>query len=458
MFPTQTSLIPVGVALAKFLMQKGITAFFSNYPYWYLGTTPFRFLTGPVLPLITIFIKNHLPLSYFEIQIYLVLASCVLSALGWAILVQGIKEEKFNLLSFVAYFLIFAVLPYKYLNGLALSEPSSFIAEMLLPFVLILNRKNSILGVTAITLILLISTNVFTILLFGMIVISLADSWEDGHIKKWIKPLKKDLIDLGFGVILSTFYYTPGFWLTILINPSIGGVPGANAILNLIGMGRNMIPIFLAFGVVYFSKRISSKINFLAWAWILVFAFLTLWRALSNIDFWMDWITWFGMIEIGVGILIAGNIKKLRTLLALALPFLATFWVFTSLGQPVLISKNLPPEAESLAKLSEVAGKNLVFTSGTGVFWLNALYDTSEVRGGRDEVSINPDWLKLSYVFREGTDSEAISKGLEKLGVKFVLVNSGDSPDYYHDFKNSGLWGALGNPVWQGNGDTIYSE
>ena len=54
MFPTQTSLIPIGVALARFLGERGLTAFSSNYPYWYLGTTPFRFLTGPVVPILNV--------------------------------------------------------------------------------------------------------------------------------------------------------------------------------------------------------------------------------------------------------------------------------------------------------------------------------------------------------------------------------------------------------------------
>lgn len=48
MYPPQTSLMPVQVALARFLEQGG--DIFVNYPYWYLGTTPFRYLTGPIPP------------------------------------------------------------------------------------------------------------------------------------------------------------------------------------------------------------------------------------------------------------------------------------------------------------------------------------------------------------------------------------------------------------------------
>jgi hypothetical protein len=445
MFPTQTSLIPVAVALARFLGEKGILAFTSNYPYWYLGTTPFRFLTGPVVPILTVFVKKLLPgTGYFNILTCLVLAACLASSAGWAVLISKIKDEKLTFAAFTLYFLLFAVLPYKYLNGLALAEPSAFVAEMLVPFALLATRKNSYRSALAIAVVLLVSTNVLPVLLTGMVILSLTGV-----------RLKKTLIIFGIGLVLATFYYTPAFWLTILINPSVGGAPGAKAILSLLEMARNMIPILLALVVVYFSKKIPDKISLFGWAWILAFSFLTLWRALGNISFWMDWTSWLGEIEIGIGILIAANLKNLRYLLLLIFPFVASFLIFKGLGAPVLISNSPPAEMKSITKLAELAGKNLVFTSGTGVFWLNAFYNTPQVRGGRDEVSINSRWLPVSYTLREGNDEKAILKGLNDLDVRFTLVNSDESPDYYHDFKNADLWDGLGKVVWQGSGDTI---
>jgi hypothetical protein len=73
-------------------------------------------------------------------------------------------------------------------------------------------------------------------------------------------------------------------------------------------------------------------------------------------------------------------------------------------------------------------------------------------------VSTNSKWLPISYTLRESTDVNAISKGLNDLNIRYVLVNSEDSPDYYHDFKNIYLWDGIGKAVWQGSGDTIYSN
>lgn len=456
MYPTQTSLIPVAVALARFLGEKGLSAFTSNYPYWYLGTTPYKYLTGPVIPVITVFAGKLVPgAGYFNILIWFVIFACIFSSVGWSILISKIKEEKITFSSFIVYFLLFAILPYKYLNGLALAEPSAFIAEMLIPFVLLANRKNSYWGALATAAALLVSTNVLPILLAGVVILSLTGARVGDKFKKWKKPLKKALIIFGIGFILATFYYTPGFWLTILVNPSVGGAPGAKAILSMLGMARNMIPVFLALIVVYFSGRIKDKISFFAWAFLSVFGFLTLWRAMANINFWMDWTSWFSQLEIGIGILIASDIKNLRRFFLLILPFFASLFVFRALGSPVLAAKSPPAEVGSVAKLAGVAGPKLVFTSGTGVFWLNALYNTPQVRGGRDEVSINSQWLPVSYTLREATDENAIKKGLNDLNIRYVLVNLEDSPDYYHDFKNITDWFTIGGKIYEENGDFI---
>jgi len=456
MYPTQTSLIPVAVALVRFLGEKGSVAFTSHYPYWYLGTTPYRYLTGPIIPILAVLVKNMMfNVTYFDIMIWFVIISCLFSSAGWSILISKIKNEKVKSTNFFVYFLLFTVLPYKYLNGLALAEPSAFIAEMLIPFVLLANLKNKYLGITAVALILLISTNVLPVLLVGIIILTLSGSFIDGKLRKWKKPLNNSLAILAIGCLIATFYYTPTFWLTILINPSIGGAPGIKAILSLLGMARNMIPILLALIVIYFSKKIKDKINFFGYTWILVFSFLTLWRALGNINFWMDWTSWFTEIEIGVGILIATDFKNLRRLFLLILPFLASYLIFKALGSPILITKSLPAEVKSVEKLSEVAGNNLIFTSGTGVFWLNAFYNTPQVRGGRDEVSTNSKWLPISYTLRESIDEKAISAGLNDLNIHYILVNSEDSSDYYHDFKNVTNWFTIGNKIYEDNGDII---
>ena len=55
MFPAQLSFIPVTVALTRFIEANG---FVGTYPYWYLGTTPVKYLTGPVVPGVLVGLDN----------------------------------------------------------------------------------------------------------------------------------------------------------------------------------------------------------------------------------------------------------------------------------------------------------------------------------------------------------------------------------------------------------------
>jgi len=68
-----------------------------------------------------------------------------------------------------------------------------------------------------------------------------------------------------------------------------------------------------------------------------------------------------------------------------------------------------------LPKLAELAGKDRVFVTGSNVFWLNVYFDTIQVRGGRDEVAIDPNWRNYSYNFREGQNPITIYQDLRKL-------------------------------------------
>src|SRR4030042_596075 len=83
MFPAQTSLIPVQIALIRFLEAHGWQAIFANFPYWYLDSTPFRYLSGPILPIITISLHRVLPnLSLFTIFFGIIGIAFILGALG----------------------------------------------------------------------------------------------------------------------------------------------------------------------------------------------------------------------------------------------------------------------------------------------------------------------------------------------------------------------------------------
>lgn len=94
-YPAQTSMIPVQIALARFLEQGG--SIFGNYPYWYLGTTPFRYLSGPILPLILVGLHKVLPfLSLFEIVFGVIGVVWVIGGIGVYLLVNTLINTDSN--------------------------------------------------------------------------------------------------------------------------------------------------------------------------------------------------------------------------------------------------------------------------------------------------------------------------------------------------------------------------
>src|SRR5512136_2387298 len=110
MYPPQTSLIPATVALVRFFETFGFAAFTKNYPYWYLGTTPYKFLTGPIIPIAVSSIHQMLKnISLFDISIYLIIFSWLISALGWVILFFKISEVEIKRSKKFVYGLFFVI-------------------------------------------------------------------------------------------------------------------------------------------------------------------------------------------------------------------------------------------------------------------------------------------------------------------------------------------------------------
>lgn len=468
MYPPQTSLIPATVSLVRFFFANGFSSFFQNYPYWYLGTTPFRYLIGPVVPFLYQIAHYFAPnAQLFTISIYLVIFGIILSGVGWTLLVSKVFPQKHSFTFYLLPFVLYLVFPWKYITGFAMDELSFFIAKCLLPFGLVavwsyLKKKTSkSLAVASLVIMILILTHtgVITDIFIGSICLALAASWKEGKIKNIGRRVKSSLLPLGIAFLVSIFWYGPGFWIRILSNPSIGGKSGIGALLGVLGFLRILVPFFLAIAVVYFKSKFTDRFSVFIWSWLGAFFLITLFRFIANPAFYMDWASWFFEVEVGLFLLsfyFISHERYIRVLAPLVVAYLVTLIFHKSLGKPVFFSKNPPQEVNSVKNLSKMAGKNTVFVTGESVFWLNAFTDTLQVRGGRDEVSVNPLWFGASYNFRESQDALVIKKDLYKLNVTYVLVNTGDSKDYYKDFNNLPVWKKLGQVIWSGNGDEIY--
>src|SRR3990172_3229237 len=93
MYPAATSFIPVTVALARFAQDN---SWWGNYPYWYLGSTPFRYLTGPVVPgILARLHKIFSTLTFFDLSYGLIFVSLIAGTLGWGLLAASLSGRKF---------------------------------------------------------------------------------------------------------------------------------------------------------------------------------------------------------------------------------------------------------------------------------------------------------------------------------------------------------------------------
>src|SRR3989344_6045478 len=90
MYPPQTSLIPTLAALVRYIET---SSFWSNYPFWYLGTTPVRYLTGPVLPGLLIVLRRFSGFSYITLIIFVIIITIIISSFAWGILVKYLTNS-----------------------------------------------------------------------------------------------------------------------------------------------------------------------------------------------------------------------------------------------------------------------------------------------------------------------------------------------------------------------------
>jgi len=493
-YPAQTSLIPVQVALARFLETNGFAAALGNYPYWYLGTTPFRYLTGPILPSVLVGLHKILPfLSLFEIMLGLVGVVWVVGGVGLYFLIRemrvnkglgGIRRGDWIAFLGAIFYLFGPMVPFlfRFADGLYL------IAFSFLPLTLLLqhrmlrenkNHRDEILLCLLIAFIILLDSLIIPSLLLGMAAIFLAEvGW-----KKTEEKLKKSLWLMAYGLLLATIWYTPGYWLTLLGAPSLGGV----GVLGVIGWLGKLLPTALALVMAVFSIKFFKKRNSLrdfCFYWLFIFGFLTALRFLSDPDFWLDWTAYSTEIQFGFAVLGGTLVRwslnrqetqnsklktqndnlKLKTfsilILFLAFYFLSFVFIFNKhvIGT---LQKDITQSVEYRIgkRVSEIARPGeRVFLSGSTAFWLNAFFDIPQVRGGKDQVSVHPTWRQATWEIREGATAEAAEKWLKTLNVKYIVVHTKESKEFYHDFahpeKFEGVEGF--EKIYEEEGDRIY--
>ncbi len=482
MFPAQTSMMPVQIALARFLEQTGFWAIFSNYPYWYLGTTPFRYLTGPVLPIGLVLLHKVLPgFSLFEIFFYLLIVAWLAGALGVFFLVKALvkpekEDESGKLAAFLAAVLYFfgGLVPFLF----RFSDGVYLITFSFLPFVLLFyshllkkwTKKSTIVLVIAISFIILLDSLIVPTLLLGMSAMFLAQvGWGRAEEK-----LKQTLSVLGLTLLVVTFWYTPFYWTTLAFGPSFAG----KGLLEVTSQILKLLPTALAIILAVVSAKVFKGKNLLrdfCFYWLFIFGFLSLIRFISDPDFWLDWSAYGLELQMGIAIMIAiimrklslkmkGPTNRLKITVLLISFFFFYFGFFLFIFNKYLlgtlqsdITKTVEYRLGSqLARIIKPGDR--VFLSGTTAFWLNAFFDISQVRGGVDQVSVNKEWRKAAWEIREGEKPEESIKWLKTLGVSYLVVHTDESEEFYHDLAFSSKFERTKEleKIFEENGDRIY--
>lgn len=482
------------------------------YPYWYLGN-PFNYLIGPVGPMILTLFDWILGLDggYLREEYgALICFAMVMGGFGiYGFLKRMNKFVKgksfdfwFILPSLFYVFLPFSWLVLNYQDGLKL------VGLGVVPFIfwsykVFLERdlsKNSnwyeFIVMALCSSAVLITFDILLVIIVGLIAIYVVtDRSFAGMRKHWewreIKIFKTILI-LILSIIVSAYWYGIQFFWVILSNPSFGGEPLFKVIGNVFQWIFNLSPLLLAWFLVYRSKMWQSlgidgfkngQGLLFGFIFFIAFLILTLIRFLANPRFVIDWIGFIPELQLGFSIvfgLLVGNLigivygKKANDLRfnknfgGLRANFFLIFFLALILGGVLYVSSyktinnlffyELNAHQRDVAVLFHDHIKDVnsrIFLSGASVFWFNSRFKMPQVRGGRDESSINPFWNHGAYQIRTGNSENLSIDWLRIFGSSYILVNSSETRDPFKDFEQIEKFNDL-HLVDEKDGDLLY--
>ena len=411
----------------------------SWYPSWYLGN-PYHYLIGPVVPFFLMIFKFVQVPHLFGYLMILVL-SVILGGYGIYKYVLSYKvERRLAILSA----LIFTIVPAMYLvlqhqNGL------KHIAISFIPYLLILNKKYLVksdyrhgFGISLLTAFILL-INSSALLTICIAITALVFSLKKKEISEEV--FIKNILFVLLGVCLSTFWYTPGYWWVVLINPSAGGIPLIRLFMNLIQGALQFLPLIFALWIVKWRTIKLSEFQVFALFFSFTFLILLLIRFLLDPDFIMDWTGFVPELQMGSAFILAafgGRFLKQNSAFILfsAICIILSVGILYKLSIST-IDVSQQKLTENIVKITDVVRKDeRIFLSGSPVFWINDKKEIAQIRGVNDTASIHKWWANGAYQIREGKNAALASYWLRIFGTSYVLVHDDISKEKFRDFKN----------------------
>ena len=468
MYPAQTSFIPVQVALARWLSEQGwLEAWKSNYPYWYLGSTPYKYLTGPVMPGLLIGLKKLLPgLNWFELMWLVMGVSLGMTMLGvyWLVRELGGEKRLGGLAAGLMAMGWFYGWSFPITDGVSWLGFSGLILSLTV-YTRWLRKQNwqrAIFLITCISFVLLINSLIVPSLGLGMVVVLL--SW--GKWKQVEKRLKASVMMLVIAGLLVSGWYGLGYWRQLLLAPSLAG----KTAFKVMGQLLRLLPMVVAVSAAVIGERwlkLKGRLNKFWFYWLMIFGWLSVFRLIADPDFWIDWVAYGLELQLGMSLMVGKWLMGKRKGLVRGL--VIGLWIVVWLGlvqQRVVLSLRTKTELEKGVEhqlgqwLSQkVKATERVFLSGSTVFWLNAWFDVAQVRGGADQAAVNQEWQEAVWEVRQGKKVEKALDWLERLGIDWLVVHGAKSEDYYKDFKYADKFEKIKElkKVYDQGGDRVYA-
>ncbi len=447
------------------LLQFFVNSFpgFDWYPYWYLGN-PYFYLSGPVIPVI-VNLLQYQNINTSQGYIVLLFLSIFICGLGiYSLLVNFDIEKKMS--GFAALF--FILFPASYMV-LQYQDGLKHITLASIPFLLIAYKRflrshklrYGLVTILLILLILLINTS-----LLLTVCISLLALLFSLQLKDFKENIFKLVIIILLGISISTFWYTPGYWWTILINPSIAGIPLLKLITVFLQGALQLMPLIISLWVIKMKRIKFSGFKLFSILFTFSFLFLSLIRLVSDPDFYIDWTGFAPEIQMGFAFMIGAYSKRVMShkyTLVLVAIMVALFHYYMVTNNNVTMKQFNNEEDAYKTRITSILTKYIpkserVFLSGSSVFWINARDSIMQVRGGNDRASIHRWWAHGAYQVREGRDPSLTHAWLKILGASYILVNDSTSEEYFNDFKHIEKFEQKKyfTPVYSKSGDHLY--
>lgn len=438
-----TSLYSSVIALCRFFIEN--YPHLSWYPEWYLGN-PFRYLIGPVIPVL-IYLIHLSGLSLSLAYVILIVSSFAFAASGIFFLYRYNRFPVPNAFIAAIFYLLlpFNYLLFSYQNGLKYLA-LSLLPWLLLSYIRLLNKQNlRNYFLTVIFLILIILTNPFSVLTIIICLFSLVFAFSRVDLKVIIL---KTILLIILSLSISTFWFTPHYWYILMANPSVGGIPLFNVVINTLNGLLQFLPLAVAVFTVKIKRHLKQGFKLFVFIYFISFTILSLMRFLANPAFVMDWTGFIPELQLGIAFLAGIYYKSIfkrkiifNTAIVSALIFYG-FIIFNlfSFIIPRYTSKEAYNNKAFKVLTEQIKENERVFLSGSLVFAINEKSDIRQVRGGNDPSSISPWWAHGAYQVREGKSSQLAAFWLQALGASYVFVHTPSSNETYHDFKNIGKY------------------